>query len=396
MPITESVKETEPAPHLSSDSHNSNSTDTLFCEVQLLTSGRSFCGRPRFGKEAVCYWHFESGEKYAAEAVEAYFGPGITLRRAIEKEIEGGGSLEKAYLVKAPLGGTMVTPGCTLRSGNFFRANLEKAHLSYSDLQNTNFACANLEEAYLSDCDLRGAKFLAARLFNTKFRSNNFDGVTGLTKESFKGTRWGWYPVYRMLEEHPQQSVDVYRTLSLYFSQKGLLADASWAAYRSCVMRHRLLRQRLNPSTIWAQEYVKAALTEPSAAALFLQATLGVARGQWSLRLILMRIVTVLEWLRSLVLRTVIGYGEKPARVMWLGGLGILGYALIYQQTGAIHDRSFISCLYFSAVTFTTIGYGDLAPHGVFRLVAASEGLFGILLCGLFLFCLGRKSVGRA
>jgi voltage-gated potassium channel Kch len=38
------------------------------------------------------------------------------------------------------------------------------------------------------------------------------------------------------------------------------------------------------------------------------------------------------------------------------------------------------TALYLSVVTFTTLGYGDLAPRQEFRLVAASEALAGILL----------------
>ncbi len=38
--------------------------------------------------------------------------------------------------------------------------------------------------------------------------------------------------------------------------------------------------------------------------------------------------------------------------------------------------------LYFSAVTYTTVGYGDLVPPQPWRLAAGIEGLTGILMCG--------------
>ena len=38
---------------------------------------------------------------------------------------------------------------------------------------------------------------------------------------------------------------------------------------------------------------------------------------------------------------------------------------------------------YFSAVTYTTVGYGDLVLPQEWRLVGAVEGLTGILMCGL-------------
>ena len=40
------------------------------------------------------------------------------------------------------------------------------------------------------------------------------------------------------------------------------------------------------------------------------------------------------------------------------------------------------SALYFSAVTYTTTGYGDLVLPQVWRLVGAIEALTGILMCG--------------
>ena len=38
--------------------------------------------------------------------------------------------------------------------------------------------------------------------------------------------------------------------------------------------------------------------------------------------------------------------------------------------------------IYFSAVTYTTVGYGDTLPPENWRLVAGVEGLTGILMCG--------------
>lgn len=40
------------------------------------------------------------------------------------------------------------------------------------------------------------------------------------------------------------------------------------------------------------------------------------------------------------------------------------------------------SALYFSAVTYTTTGYGDLLLPTDWRLVGAVEALTGILMCG--------------
>jgi hypothetical protein len=366
------------------------------CQVHLTLTTRGYCGRKLFGTTDRCYWHAENKDKYGLEAVESYFGVGVTLAMAIEAEIAGGRSLELAYLANSPLGGSLVTAGCNLSKGKFVRAYLRDAHLSYSDLQQADFAFANLENAYLSDCNISGARFTGARLFNAKFRSNSFSNVIGLTKESFRGLRSGWLPIYQMLEEYPQQSEGVYRLLATHFSSQGMLEDASWAAYRACLMRHRLFRERLSSVKIWADEYVHSMFADPDRLPELMQSLPGIAPRRISFRLVAARGIALMQWAKSLALLIVAGYGEKPLRVLLNAGLTIVLYGLVYQWFGAIDDKSFVSCLYFSAITFTTVGYGDLAPHGALRLVAASEALAGILLCGLFLFCLGRRSVGRA
>jgi len=49
---------------------------------------------------------------------------------------------------------------------------------------------------------------------------------------------------------------------------------------------------------------------------------------------------------------------------------------------GAPGALPFTRCLYFSAETYTTLGYGDVLPHGDLRLLAGLEALNGMLLMG--------------
>jgi hypothetical protein len=43
---------------------------------------------------------------------------------------------------------------------------------------------------------------------------------------------------------------------------------------------------------------------------------------------------------------------------------------------------SFPRCLYFSAETYSSLGYGDIVPTGALRLLAGVEALNGLLLIG--------------
>jgi hypothetical protein len=60
--------------------------------------------------------------------------------------------------------------------------------------------------------------------------------------------------------------------------------------------------------------------------------------------------------------------------------LEITAWAVFYQWQGAIGDLT--SALYFSAVTYTTTGYGDIVLPQEWRLVGGVEALTGILMCG--------------
>ena len=61
--------------------------------------------------------------------------------------------------------------------------------------------------------------------------------------------------------------------------------------------------------------------------------------------------------------------------------LQILVWAFMYAWRGAMPD--FTTAAYFSAVTYTTTGYGDLVLPEEWRLVGGVEALTGILMCGL-------------
>lgn len=66
----------------------------------------------------------------------------------------------------------------------------------------------------------------------------------------------------------------------------------------------------------------------------------------------------------------------------------IVEFALIYADLGIIPSDGvkpdFMDYLYFSVVTFTTLGYGDFRPSEAARMYAALEALLGYVLLGIF------------
>jgi hypothetical protein len=66
--------------------------------------------------------------------------------------------------------------------------------------------------------------------------------------------------------------------------------------------------------------------------------------------------------------------------IILLHMIEIAAWAVVYAWRDAMPDLQ--SALYFSAVTYTTTGYGDLVLPQAWRLAGAIEALTGILMCG--------------
>lgn len=105
--------------------------------------------------------------------------------------------------------------------------------------------------------------------------------------------------------------------------------------------------------------------------------------------------------LELLFVRGLFGYGEMPHRALIVGLLVVALWSLFFWTGAGIipggsaytnYDPSFCKCVYFSAVTFTTLGYGDFEPKpGFFRFLAGAEAFLGAALMALFIVGLARK-----
>jgi uncharacterized protein YjbI with pentapeptide repeats len=133
------------------------------------------------------------------------------------------------------------------------------------------------------------------------------------------------------------------------------------------------------------------------------------------------------KWFFSGVSNIIYGYGEKPCNVIKTAVAIILIFALsfsfiglgnpeiielkgtaIHQNSGDIIDlaskgflknnviRNFPDSLYFSTITFTTLGYGDFRPlEGWGRILAGSEAFIGAFMMALFVYTFARRTGGR-
>lgn len=103
-------------------------------------------------------------------------------------------------------------------------------------------------------------------------------------------------------------------------------------------------------------------------------------------------------------------HDEVPNLAAWPSILGnglvtIIAFAVAHSSIGVTYagpdgalygqtQQDFATTLYFSVVTFTTLGYGDLHPSPALRSLAATEALIGYVYLGL-LVGVGMHGVTR-
>jgi hypothetical protein len=93
----------------------------------------------------------------------------------------------------------------------------------------------------------------------------------------------------------------------------------------------------------------------------------------------------------------VAGYGLRPLRVVGTAGSIVLLFGILYWSLGGVIDAGtkapagLWECLYFSGITFATVGYGDFVPAPSLRPLALLEGALGPLTMGFFVVVLANR-----
>ncbi|MBG0761870.1 hypothetical protein BOO22_20955 [Vibrio cidicii] len=105
------------------------------------------------------------------------------------------------------------------------------------------------------------------------------------------------------------------------------------------------------------------------------------------------------KWLVSMVNSIVWGYGERPLRIILFAVFVVSLYAGVYNlvdwvdKDGNSYDLSLFDSFYYSVVTFSTLGYGDITPTtDILKILAGSEALIGALTIGLLIAGFSNKN----
>lgn len=298
-----------------------------------------------------CFWHdpkFDKGNLDLTERLEDYvrdggFIHGLKLRRA---NLKGLNLVVRGNKSK----------GFDLSGSDLYRANLTDAHLynltlkggslMKADLSGANLHCCNFEQT-----NLLGVKLAGARLDNIKVGHTLQQEIEGHQAEKA-------HDLDKALDNF-EQSEEIYRSLRKASEQQGLFELSGKFAHKELIMRR--------------MQFPK-----------------------YSSQRITSRLVDLL-----------CGYGERPMNVVTFSLSLIFICSLCYFTLGVQSSEGmmafnlsnsvqqnfydFVSCLYFSVVTFTTLGYGDITPVGLSRIIAAIEAFSGSFTLALFVVVFVKK-----
>jgi len=299
-------------------------------------------------ERGLCFWHDSETSK-----------EGPDVRSRLEAWAEKGESMEGFQLRYAALEGLKLSNSRNrdMRRANLFRANLQGASLFSVDLRSSellkaNLAGANLNEALLQDAELLGINIDGARL---------------------ERVEWGEHCI------NEQQAIQAERDGN---------RDESRAKYKEAEQVYRTLRRAF------------AARAEPRQAGLFFRREMTI------LRRLMPRWSGNRAWFKLVDLTC--AYGESPPRVIisalvlnltcavWYYFAGVMGPdgPVKFNPSAGLgtNVEHFFECVYYSIVTFTTLGYSDEARQTwVVRPIASAQAFIGAFMMALFVVVFGKK-----
>ncbi len=297
-----------------------------------------------------CFWHDAKFDKC-----------GLDLTEKLERYAQKGGLLKGLQLKRANLSGlSLVCKGgenlYDVSYSDFYRANLKGAHfynltMKHGSLMKADLRESNLNCACFHHTNLLGTKLQGARVDNIDIGDALLQEVEAYEHKK-KGDQVAALDFF-------EQSEEIYRDLRKAAEYQGLFELAGGFTYKELSMRR--------------YQYPR-----------------------WSSKRIISRFMDLL-----------CGYGEKPLNVIAFSLTLILCCACLYftfgvsyndellrfstEQTFGQNLNALLNSLYFSVVTFTTLGYGDITPIGVSRLVAACEAFCGSFSLALFVVVFVKK-----
>ena len=296
----------------------------------------------------LCYWHDRESAKEGPE-----------VRTQLEAWAESGHSMEGFELRFASLEGLKLAnkPNCDLRKANLFRASLQGASMFNVDLRGAelvkaNLAGANLNESLLQDVNLLGATLDATRLERVEWSERCLNEM-----QAMDARRAG---DQESALQKLKEAQEVYRALRRAYGAQSDAIQAGAFFRREMIMR----RWQMPP---WSGGRIWSWIVDASC-----------AYGESPPRVMI----------SSLVLNLVCAVGYFFAGINGPEGLAIFDPAAGLKANVV----AFFECVYYSVVTFTTLGYSDEARQiWIVRPLASAQAFIGAFMMALFVVTFGKR-----
>jgi len=383
--------------------------------------------------EDYCWKHLPLEAKAAyREKIEAWVAEGYSLdganlyRVGLQEAFLLKANLQKAFLFKANLQEADLWIA-NLQEAVLFEANLQEADLFEANLQgailwHANLQKANLREANLQEANLHGANLQDARLWEANLQKADLSRAN-LQKADFSESKLHgcylhgvlledaryltWQQVEYTGEEKDKKwldAQDAYRRLKNYFHKQGLYQDESQAYYREKLMakhqaheelfgkgkrfRFKTAKRSWKRFYVWFLRGLKRAFKNIGRFFVHNKHK-GVRR----------------RWFGLWFMWALAGFGERWTRtICWAAGtfafFGLLHWlgtnleAWVLKTHGG-EVKHLLDCLYFSLVTFVTLGFGDIWPDvWLAKVIVGVEVVFGYVFLGLIVTLIA-PSCGR-
>lgn len=297
-----------------------------------------------------CYWHDPSADK-----------SGPDVKQKLEHYARNGGVTRGVILKGADLSQIDLVNhnhkcGFDFSYADFYRANLSGAHLFNINFENASIMKADVRYAKLNCANLVGANMLGVKWKGSKIEHINYGKKL---KQELLATKALKNKKLSTALDYYEQSEEIYRDLRKHAEIEGIFTVSG-----------QLIQRELTTRRMQMPKYS-------------------------------------FKRLGSKIVDLFCGYGEDPIRIVGISMLMILICATIYTHTGLSYQGEvitydsnaslkenfslFMSCLYYSVVTFTTLGYGDFTPVGLSRAVAAIEAFTGSFTIALFVVVFVKK-----
>ncbi|NHN59628.1 MULTISPECIES: pentapeptide repeat-containing protein [Halorussus] len=291
---------------------------------------------------------------------------------------------------------------------DFTNADLSNIYAFDADLSNSKLERTVLDGANLQSADLRGAKIHSAVISDAVIdHDTKFDRISPY-EEAARNKKNLDSKI-----EHLNRAIWSYNSLSRLSKANALSKQAQQYYIKEKDLKRKLSWLKLCGPTSSGSNEQMGILTTKISQFQNLLSTSNTPNKRFRIRF-MGQVRLLLKSVKAEISRCTIKYGEGHWNVLFSLCVVTLLYSFIYPIWGiqqgdkvlkysvtlnSILSRDiyidweiWVNSIYFSVVTFTTLGYGDVQPVGFAKYVAASEAVIGASLMALLVFVLGRRA----